>query len=405
MRPGFGWTLLSREALRRANAQLQENTEGVRDEIGFLAVHQAYADRFFPGTSVLQTRLRYALFIPWIYLQAASRPDRRRFAAIVEELELDLIRRLLMSGETGIIGGRIYPNPPVQSVSATYWSALKAWGLLKQNQTGEFPSRQMVHRSFAHKRTAGSLQDDDGQLLEEDEPIFKNLPEPPKDFSDRATKLDFHLTRGERDFLRKQFMGVGKNGMKGNQSLLGRLAEYTPQMGEDFKLFSKEIQSLADAQDRYSLNLAQKASALVAIGRAIYSALVEHLVNELDRRPTGNRHRDTLDRNIGEYRTSALELDLEALAEDAHTIPQRLRHLMGLIQEWLGKGAKSIMELQAPFADAEMRRKGPRRARLARTGFGKENRMLWDHDSPEAGPVNYRWDNVRRLLLDLQAAK
>lgn len=58
MEPEFGWTLLSAEAIRRAEARLREDTKGVRDEIGFLFLHQAYADRFFPGTSVLQKRLR-----------------------------------------------------------------------------------------------------------------------------------------------------------------------------------------------------------------------------------------------------------------------------------------------------------------------------------------------------------
>jgi hypothetical protein len=64
MPSSFGWTLLSRDALRRAKTQLRDDTEGVRDEIGFLSLHPAYADRFFPGTSVLHTRLRYVLFVP-----------------------------------------------------------------------------------------------------------------------------------------------------------------------------------------------------------------------------------------------------------------------------------------------------------------------------------------------------
>ena len=57
MKPGLGWVLLSRDALKRAETQLKENAQGVLDEIGFLALHRAYADRFFPGTSVLHTRL------------------------------------------------------------------------------------------------------------------------------------------------------------------------------------------------------------------------------------------------------------------------------------------------------------------------------------------------------------
>jgi hypothetical protein len=48
----FGWTYLSRKSLRQAEDQLSGDTQGVRDEIGFLLIHQHYADRFFPGTSI-----------------------------------------------------------------------------------------------------------------------------------------------------------------------------------------------------------------------------------------------------------------------------------------------------------------------------------------------------------------
>jgi hypothetical protein len=72
MEPAFGWTLLSPEATGRAEVQWREDVAGVRDEIGFLLLHQAYADRFFPRTSVQQTRFRYALFVPWIYQKVAA---------------------------------------------------------------------------------------------------------------------------------------------------------------------------------------------------------------------------------------------------------------------------------------------------------------------------------------------
>lgn len=70
--PTLGWTYLSREALARAKAQMDEESMGVRDEIGFLTIHQRYADRFFPGTSVLHTRARYALFVPWLFEDLAG---------------------------------------------------------------------------------------------------------------------------------------------------------------------------------------------------------------------------------------------------------------------------------------------------------------------------------------------
>ena len=84
MEAQLGWTLLSRDALRRAETQLRDDIEGVRDEIGFLALHQAYANRFFPGTSVLHTRLRYELFVPWMYENIA-----RRTNAALDPLKLD----------------------------------------------------------------------------------------------------------------------------------------------------------------------------------------------------------------------------------------------------------------------------------------------------------------------------
>ena len=65
MKPALGWAGLSRSALKRAEAQLVTDSAGVRDEVGVLSLHTAYANRFFPGTSVQQTRLRYALFVSW----------------------------------------------------------------------------------------------------------------------------------------------------------------------------------------------------------------------------------------------------------------------------------------------------------------------------------------------------
>ncbi|WP_085482628.1 hypothetical protein [Paraburkholderia susongensis] len=54
----MGWTYLSRGALACAKAQMDEESMGVRDEIGFLTIYQRYAYRFFPGASVLHTRAR-----------------------------------------------------------------------------------------------------------------------------------------------------------------------------------------------------------------------------------------------------------------------------------------------------------------------------------------------------------
>ena len=75
--------------------------EDSRDELGLGSVRDSLADLMFPGTSTIQTRLRYALFVPWIYCIAGS---HKGTAAARQEvargLEFRLIEALLRGGES-----------------------------------------------------------------------------------------------------------------------------------------------------------------------------------------------------------------------------------------------------------------------------------------------------------------
>lgn len=124
----FGFTFLSRKALGQAEQMMFGGAAGVRDEVGFLIVHQRYADRFFPGTSVLHTRLRYALLIPWIYQTLRDqRPPPRHFAQAYIDLEHALTGRLKFDengGERdGVIGGEVHPRAISQPPAYVYWTA------------------------------------------------------------------------------------------------------------------------------------------------------------------------------------------------------------------------------------------------------------------------------------------
>ena len=41
--------------------------QDTRDELGLGSIRDAFAGLFFPGTTTLQTRARYFLFVPWLY--------------------------------------------------------------------------------------------------------------------------------------------------------------------------------------------------------------------------------------------------------------------------------------------------------------------------------------------------
>lgn len=196
MDAGFGWTVLSRDALRKAEARLQEETQGVRDEVGFLLLHQAYADRFFPGTSVLQTRLRYIFFVPWIYNDLLG--QRARIDDRLRQKETALAGRLKEHESDGVIGSRKYPKPTSQPPSMIYWSALGTWGILRPLSDGSLPPRRMVHRHLSTSKMRSRLEDADSEPLQMEHAVFVGLPKPPDAWNDSDRKLTFRLSKPER---------------------------------------------------------------------------------------------------------------------------------------------------------------------------------------------------------------
>jgi hypothetical protein len=403
VKPAFGWTLLSKEALKRAEAQIREDMQGVRDEVGFLSVHQAYADRFFPGTSVLHTRLRYVLFVPWLYQRIMQRRDRRRVDAILQQEEIALAGRLNKSKEHGVIGGRSYPKPTTQPPSLNYWTALAAWGLLRPLPSGGHPSRSQVHRAIAGRSDGLRLQDDDKQLLEEDGSLFSAVPNPPDDWDDSAAPLTFDLSAPETDFLGKRLISVGHPLEEDGRSLLSCLAETT--VSSRTELTDAKVSRAAIPADREPLERAGQAAALAGIGRGIYAALVEAACDREDGLPVGSDHRDHLEELIATHRAEARALDLDALRIDAgNRLPEGIVTVLAATQEWLARSSRSIEDLHEVYERAERRRKG-RRARLPQTFAAKEKRAEWAAEAPPlAAPLHFRWGNVRQLLLDLQGA-
>ncbi len=43
--------------------------QDTRDELGIGSIRDGFADILFPGTNTIQTRARYYLFVPWMYLK------------------------------------------------------------------------------------------------------------------------------------------------------------------------------------------------------------------------------------------------------------------------------------------------------------------------------------------------
>lgn len=392
--PAFGWTYLSREALARAKAQMDEESMGVRDEIGFLTIHQRYADRFFPGTSVLHTRARYAVFVPWLFEDLAGLTGPAATRAL-REREKDIAGRLKDAGESQVIGGRVYPKYSSQPPSTVYWNALAVWGILRSRIDGRTISRSQAHRLL---RNAGAATDDDGQPLISFDPPFVTLPDRPDNW--RGGHLTLRLKAAEAAFLRERLSQLRRMG--GHElSLLARLVR--TEVAAPPGMWAGETCAVS-GPDQGPLVRAQQAASLAGVGRAVYDALLERSVEFDDKREIATRHRDHLVATIKEHGPVAAKIDIDALESDIGSLPPRLRAVVTATRDWIASRSTNPTPLFGIYMSAEAR-KGPR-ARLPLTPNGRARRLEWSSDEHGlAAPLHYRWQQVSTLLNDLAAAE
>jgi hypothetical protein len=399
MKPMLGWTMLSRDEIQQVERFLANGEQETRDEIGFLLIHQGFADRFFPGTSVLHTRVRYALFIPWVYQYAAFNSRRGGdIEAKVRRLLINLAIRLKDIGrETyDVIGGDKLGQITSQPPDRAYWSALRVWGLVLP---GVDSRSEALRRLRLAARTA-ALDDDGGRLDDEATEVFAGLPRPPEGWDDSKSPLNFGMPTHEREFLRGKLLLLTRPGDDA-PALLSRLVEDRVTFGDSSIQLPTGLDDCADDADRLALQVARAAAALTAIGRAVYGALVEHLIAR-DGGPDGHTFRDRLQNHFEEYGEAAARCDLDAAERLLPELPSHVKVVLRETQAYVRRDEpENFAGLRLCYQVSEVRRKSSRRARLVDTPRGAQRRAEWKPDRHNTQPLHYRWRVVRKMLTDL----
>ena len=100
MRSTFTWLDYSEHDRRRmADVISSSGEQDTRDELGVGSIRDGFADTLFPGTSTIQTRARYFLFVPWIYRDLErKKTESARMAQKARGRETSLIDALAKSG-------------------------------------------------------------------------------------------------------------------------------------------------------------------------------------------------------------------------------------------------------------------------------------------------------------------
>lgn len=171
-----------------------------RDELGVGQIRDAFSDTLFPGTSVIQTRARYYLFVPWIFRAGArnglSGPALHAWADRQERRLIESLRRV--GATRGLIGRRAGPSVKIVP-SAIYWSGLTRYRMLTRDVGADqlLPvSRQVAEADELADRTTGDWD--------------PTLPEAASGFPD-SIPSGFDLSAEEALWLKERILAAAPN--------------------------------------------------------------------------------------------------------------------------------------------------------------------------------------------------
>ncbi len=394
MEPTLTWLDLTagdRDRMRRVLDLFSE--QGTLDEMGLGSLRDALSDALFPGTSYIQTRLRYVLFVPWIYQRLEQRlVDGRNVTQAARRSEVELIPRLERSSDAEGVIGVLARGSLVRLPSSVYWSSLARWGIFQHQQ-----SQGWYLANFATLADGNQVAraDDPGVVGSRQPNWHPRLPRAPDSFPGEAS---FALTEEEADFLRGRL----------EERCAGTLLAWLALNGSDTPAASvwddPDAQS-APAEIRSTVELARRFSLHVEGIPLLYNlVLAEHRQGTFgtDETETIDQYRarltEWIDREASE---SPYEPDVlwELVARNGVRLPspQRL-----FIERWsqrvaeLDAGAVSDDALLKKLvSDRELHLKG------ARARFANPNRLVDWRPGTGVGRMDFRWVRVRQLLIDL----
>ena len=371
----------------------QFGEQDTRDELGIGTIRDALSDILFPGTTTIQTRARYFLFVPWIYLNL----ERRKIASaaiarLARRDEMLLVDALAASPDAeGTIG--IQARGGLKRLaSSVYWQGMAVWGIR------EFPgSQDQYHRALDRFYMLGQhiQRTDDG------EPVagrlarnwHAGLPDLPDRFPKEAS---FAVPRHEARYLRDRIA----------QRCPGSLLAFLIDAQTDLTIvdFPWEHTQLADflPENREQLDHARNLSETVHGALLLYNLMLAE-VSQRNGLASEYEHRLRVWADAMVRRIDALSAwDRSGFWRIATSTGARVTpRTRGFVEEWLE------IAITDPGGVA-----GNRRARslihdreraLKRQLARLDNRRALEMWSGAAGTgqLNYRWPTVRTIIADI----
>lgn len=378
------------------------------DNMGLGSIRDTFSDLLFPGTSVLFTRARYLLFVPWLCLRLEDEgTSSRRAAQRLQELEIQLITALVTGDDstaTGVIGRDARQNLK-QFPSAMYWNGLRRFGILTTPVTR---AQYLAGLDGFHRDRRQAVEDDESVAIDG---VVHNwhldLPGAPDDLLD-ATTVD--LTAEEAGYLTDRIT------ITAPQSLTAHLLQSPVTDDASFPWSHPAVADLSPATAAV-VDHARRFSELMNGSLLLYNLL---LAQEVRRRRA--RHEsvavdeDKVDEYRDELRTWARLMNQPAgdLADwdmgDFWEVTLGANHRVPTSTQWFVDQWRGLVACHGPtdVADAddarhlvrtrEFRMKGS----LARL-HNPRALERWNGDAGSS-PLDYRWETVGPLVAEIVTA-
>jgi hypothetical protein len=390
------------EAQQRGIREVLRNFEekGTVDDLGFGTVRDAISNGLFPGTSIIQTRARYFLFIPWIFMEAQRRWPSQMLGKAAD-MERKLIDALRTADDTdGLIGksaGKDLKTLP----SSIYWSGLQTYGIFKLRgmtirQYGRTASRTRVASEF------------EGEIVDQGSSYWADIPGSPDDFF-KFESAELDLSRTEADWLAERMLSTSR--ADGRSNLLCEVVKKVQrgdistrdvsavwQLQHDESL-PDSIRDLLFHAERFSL-LAQGLSLL-------YNAMLCELLRgervELD---IGHDYPAELaewsiEANAVELIPWCSEIDRfwECLIDLRSPAQDRTRQFIASAAQLIAQ--RGVDDLVGNTSLRELVRDRERVHKRAQSRFTNKGRLRAYQGEAGTSRIVFRWDLVKRLLTDI----
>ncbi|WP_295683995.1 DUF6361 family protein [uncultured Fibrobacter sp.] len=370
---------------------------GAIDELGIGRIRDAFADKFFPGTSTLMTRAKYFFIIPYAFRKALKDKTLTNTKILIQKVENEIEKECAQMlknkfpKEEGIIGSRNLPSGWVtRKPSSIYWSGLKRTGIftypslsiegyVKQALRDRINADNRQHIKLSLTKPDDEIDDFDAGLTAKTP--FWNIPR--YDEKKWLKEISLDLTFTEASFLHKQI----------SRSFKGSLYQYlldSPMNLADmsFENMAKLVYQNVSPQNQQLIDYAVPFSILVLLGQIRYNLMFTEGKNQ--------QVKDAWD-DVSQRIREIQSLNIKAMLLRLGIFDSKTEIFLQNLQKYLLEGdCNSVDDL---IRSREIKLKTRARAKLLRANEYPAEDIRGMHY------LDYRFSTARNIINDILAGE